>query len=116
MSSEVRVIQYGVGPIGAEIVRLLLEKPGMRLVGAIDNDPAKVGQDLGRATKGANWFFVDDFVTEKSVPLLSSQMVRLPSTHQRRLIPYASDAGSPLTMGICSTIACAISSRSKGSR
>ncbi|MBI4488603.1 MAG: dihydrodipicolinate reductase [Deltaproteobacteria bacterium] len=49
MTKEIRIIQYGVGPIGAGIVRLLLEKPGMRLVGAVDIDPAKVGQDLGRA-------------------------------------------------------------------
>lgn len=48
MAKEIRVIQYGVGPIGAGIVRLLLERPGIRLVGAIDIDPAKVGQDLGR--------------------------------------------------------------------
>ncbi len=49
MPKEIRIIQYGVGPIGAGIVRLLLEKPGMRLVGAVDIDPAKVGQDLGKA-------------------------------------------------------------------
>ncbi|OGS03887.1 MAG: hypothetical protein A3G41_07100 [Elusimicrobia bacterium RIFCSPLOWO2_12_FULL_59_9] len=47
MTKEIRIIQYGVGPIGAGIVRLLLEKPDMRLVGAIDIDPAKAGQDLG---------------------------------------------------------------------
>ena len=49
MPKEIRIIQYGVGPIGAGIVRLLLEKPGMCLVGAVDIDPAKVGQHLGRA-------------------------------------------------------------------
>ena len=29
-------------------MRLLLEKSDMRLVGAVDIDPAKVGEDLGR--------------------------------------------------------------------
>lgn len=48
MANEIQVIQYGVGPIGAGIVRLLFEKSDMRLVGAVDIDPAKVGEDLGR--------------------------------------------------------------------
>jgi hypothetical protein len=41
------VIQYGLGPIGAGIARLLSERAGMRLVGAVDIDPAKVGCDIG---------------------------------------------------------------------
>lgn len=41
------VIQYGLGPIGAGIARLLWERAGMRLVGAVDIDPAKVGCDVG---------------------------------------------------------------------
>ncbi len=47
MSGKIRIIQYGVGPIGAAIVRLMLQKPQLQIVGAIDVDPAKVGQDLG---------------------------------------------------------------------
>jgi len=42
-----RVVQYGVGPIGAAIVRLMMEKPGVEIVGAIDVDPTKAGRDLG---------------------------------------------------------------------
>lgn len=38
---------YGIGPIGAEIARLLLTKPWVRLVSAVDIDPAKIGKDLG---------------------------------------------------------------------
>lgn len=48
MRKEIRVIQYGVGSIGAEIARLLLQKREVRLVGAVDNDPDKIGWDLGR--------------------------------------------------------------------
>ncbi|HET7183054.1 MAG TPA: hypothetical protein VFI82_00105 [Terriglobales bacterium] len=44
---KIRVIQYGVGPIGAGMVRLMLAKPAIQIVGAIDVDPKKVGQDLG---------------------------------------------------------------------
>jgi hypothetical protein len=49
---KIRVIQYGVGPIGAGMVRLMLAKPAVEIVGAIDVDPKKVGKDLG-AVAGA---------------------------------------------------------------
>ncbi len=45
---RIRVIQYGVGPIGAGIVRLMLQKPEIQIIGAIDLDAAKIGKDLGR--------------------------------------------------------------------
>jgi len=44
---KIRVIQYGVGPIGAGMVRLMLTKPAIQIVGAIDVDPKKVDKDLG---------------------------------------------------------------------
>ena len=43
----VSVAQYGIGPIGAEIARLLLTKPWIKVVAAIDIDPNKIGKDLG---------------------------------------------------------------------
>ena len=43
----VSVAQYGIGPIGAEITRLLLTKPWVKLVAAIDIDPNKIGRDVG---------------------------------------------------------------------
>jgi 2,4-diaminopentanoate dehydrogenase len=43
----ITVAQYGIGPIGAEIARLLLTKPWVRLTGAIDIDPEKIGKDVG---------------------------------------------------------------------
>jgi hypothetical protein len=43
----ITVAQYGIGPIGAEIARLLLTKPWVKIVGAVDIDPNKIGQDLG---------------------------------------------------------------------
>src|SRR5436305_6519149 len=39
--------QFGTGPIGAEITRLLLTKPWIKLVAAVDIDPAKIGRDVG---------------------------------------------------------------------
>jgi 2,4-diaminopentanoate dehydrogenase len=44
---SISVAQYGIGPIGAEIARLLLTKPWIKVVGAVDIDPAKIGKDLG---------------------------------------------------------------------
>ena len=46
MRKKIRAIQYGVGPIGASIVKLLREKDTVDIVGAIDSDPAKIGRDL----------------------------------------------------------------------
>lgn len=47
MKKKIRAIQYGIGPIGASIVKLLREKDAIEIVGAIDTDPGKIGQDLG---------------------------------------------------------------------
>jgi len=47
VKKKIRVIQYGVGPIGAGIVRLMREKQAVEIVGAIDKDPSKAGRDLG---------------------------------------------------------------------
>lgn len=47
MSSKIRVVQYGMGPIGRGIAQLVLEKENLALVGAIDIDPHLQGKDLG---------------------------------------------------------------------
>ncbi len=47
MKKKIRVVQYGIGPIGASIVRLMRQKASLEIVGAIDKDPAKAGRDLG---------------------------------------------------------------------
>lgn len=46
-TQPVTVAQYGIGPIGAEIARLLLTKPWIKLVAAVDIDPNKIGKDVG---------------------------------------------------------------------
>ena len=43
----IRVLLYGLGPIGAMMARQLAARDGFRIVGAIDVDPAKVGRDVG---------------------------------------------------------------------
>ena len=47
VKKKIRAIQFGVGPIGASIARLMREKHAVEIIGAIDTDPAKVGRDLG---------------------------------------------------------------------
>ena len=48
MDEALRVVQFGLGPIGCEIARLVLQKKSLRLVGGIDIDPEKRGKDIGR--------------------------------------------------------------------
>ncbi len=45
---KVRVICYGLGPIGSGIARVVAARPDFQIVGAVDIDPAKVGQDVGK--------------------------------------------------------------------
>ncbi len=47
MAKKLRVVQFGLGPIGQAAARLVLEKPGMELVGAIDIAEPLVGKDVG---------------------------------------------------------------------
>lgn len=43
----IKVVQYGLGPIGLGIVDVLLARPWVELVGAIDVDKSKMGRDVG---------------------------------------------------------------------
>ncbi len=43
----IRVMVYGLGPIGAAVARQMASRKGFQVVGGIDIDPAKVGKDLG---------------------------------------------------------------------
>ena len=47
MSDKIRVIEYGLGPIGSDVARHVVERVGLELVGGVDIDPAKVGKDVG---------------------------------------------------------------------
>ena len=47
MSEPIRVIQYGLGAIGCATARLVLSRPGLQLVGAVDRNPKLAGKDLG---------------------------------------------------------------------
>ena len=47
MTDKIRIIQYGLGPIGSGVARHIVERAGLELVGGVDVDPAKVGRDVG---------------------------------------------------------------------
>lgn len=44
---RLRVVQWGLGAMGSGMARLVVDKPGLALVGAIDRRPELVGRDLG---------------------------------------------------------------------
>ncbi len=47
MTDKTRVVQYGLGPIGAAVAAHTLDRAALELVGGVDIDPAKVGKDVG---------------------------------------------------------------------
>jgi hypothetical protein len=51
---DIKLLQYGVGPIGIGLVKYALQKEGTKIVGAIDIDKNKVGRDLGELAVGKN--------------------------------------------------------------
>ena len=48
MTDKIRVIQYGLGPIGSAVARHVVERESLELVGGVDIDPAKAGKDMGQ--------------------------------------------------------------------
>lgn len=44
----VRFVQLGLGPLGQKMIRFAMERSDLKLVAAVDPDPAKVGQDVGK--------------------------------------------------------------------
>src|SRR6185369_10278214 len=44
---NIRVMHFGLGPIGAAIVKQVAARPGFKIVGAVDIDAAKADRDLG---------------------------------------------------------------------
>jgi hypothetical protein len=58
---RIRVMHFGLGPIGAAVVRQAAARGGFHIVGGIDIDPDKAGRDLGevagvgRRRRAAGW-------------------------------------------------------------
>ena len=45
---KIRTLHYGLGPIGGHIARVAASREHIEIVGGVDIDPTKVGQDLGK--------------------------------------------------------------------
>ena len=50
---KTKVIQFGLGPIGIESLKLAAEQSWLEIIGGVDIDPAKVGRTLGELTGAA---------------------------------------------------------------
>jgi 4-hydroxy-tetrahydrodipicolinate reductase len=50
--SKIKVLQFGLGPIGVRCARLAAGKENMELVAAVDIDPEKLGKDVGELDGG----------------------------------------------------------------
>ena len=65
---RIRIIHYGIGAIGAEVVRFCLNRPEIEIVGAIDAHPSKAGLDLGEAANAGRTLGIT--VAYEAEPLL----------------------------------------------
>jgi 4-hydroxy-tetrahydrodipicolinate reductase len=45
--SAIKVMHFGLGPIGAAVAKQICGRTGFKVVGAVDIDPAKIGRDIG---------------------------------------------------------------------
>jgi hypothetical protein len=89
VKKRIRAIQYGVGPIGSAIARLMREKHSIEIIGAIDSDPAKAGQDLGSLVGGADAPWGVPVTSDAAVMLGESPDVVIHSTST--LLPSVMD-------------------------
>lgn len=68
----VRVAQFGLGLIGIESIKLAASKPWIRIVGAVDIDPAKAGRSLddvaGARVGGTVYASFEDLVASGDKP------------------------------------------------
>ncbi len=98
MKKKIRVIQYGVGPIGAALVRLMREKQAIEVIGAIDSDPLKAGRDLGEIAGAADapWGITispdDAILSETADVIVHSTSTSLPAVADQLLACLAAES------------------------
>jgi hypothetical protein len=105
VKKKIRAIQYGIGPIGASIAKLLREKQSVEIVGAIDKDPAKVGHDLGEVVgaSDAPWGVK---VSDKAEEVLSQAADIVMHTTSSSLAKVADQLIECLQAGSCVVSTC----------
>jgi hypothetical protein len=99
LKKRIRAVQYGVGPIGAAIVRLMREKSSIEIIGAIDSDPAKAGRDLGDFVEGSDapWGVpitanAEEMLAESPDVIIHSTSSYLPSVMEQLMACLAAEA------------------------
>lgn len=105
VKKKIRAIQYGIGPIGASIAKLLREKQSVEIVGAIDKDPAKVGRDLGEVV-GANDAPWGVKVSDNAEEVLSQAADIVMHTTSSSLVKVADQLIDCLKAGSCVVSTC----------
>ena len=105
MKKKIRAIQYGIGPIGASIAKLLREKQSVEIVGAIDKDPAKVGRDLGEVV-GADDAPWGVEVSDNAEEVLSQAADIVMHTTSSSLVQVAGQLIECLKAGSCVVSTC----------
>lgn len=71
----IRILQWGLGAMGSGMARLMLEKPGLKIVAAVDGRPDYVGKDLGEVLGSGKPLGVT--VTNQPEDVLNKQNVDL---------------------------------------
>ena len=71
--NPIRVLQWGLGAMGSGMARLMLEKPGLKIVAAIDSRPDFAGKDLGEVLKLGHNMGIK--VTDKPADFLKKEEV-----------------------------------------
>jgi len=105
VKKKIRAIQYGIGPIGASIAKLLREKRSVEIVGAIDKDPAKMGRDLGEVVgaEDAPWGVK---VSENAEEVLAQAADIVMHTTSSSLVEVAGQLIECLKAGSCVVSTC----------
>jgi len=105
VKKKIRVVQFGVGPIGASIARLMRQKPSLEIVGAVDNDPSKAGRDLGELADASDRPWGIRISAEISAALEQSPDVVVHSTSSY-LASVADELLACISAGCCVVSTC----------
>jgi 2,4-diaminopentanoate dehydrogenase len=105
VAKKVRVVQFGLGPIGASIARLMRQKRTLEIVGAIDRDPAKAGRDLGElvGAEDAPWGIV---VSALAAPLLAKDVDVVMHSTSSHLAIVMDELLGAISAGCCAVSTC----------
>ncbi len=80
MPTETRVMLWGLGAMGSGMAELVLKKDSLTVVAALEQNPSKVGKDLGEVL-GAGPIGVTVTVTPKALSQQNQTSSSLPRPH-----------------------------------